>query len=39
MLEPFPPETGASTRDIVTNMATSLEELIKSQSHLGGCPS
>jgi len=29
MLEPFPSDMGASRRDIVTSMATSLEELIK----------
>jgi PAS domain S-box-containing protein len=31
MLEPFPPDSAASTRDIVTSMATRLEESIKSQ--------
>jgi hypothetical protein len=32
MLEPFPPDSGASRRDIATSMATSLEESIKETS-------
>jgi hypothetical protein len=31
MLQPFPQDAGASVEDIVTSMATNLEESIKSQ--------